>query len=58
MQVNAEQQATTMPVKDAPIASGSGTAMDVDTVVNGEGRSKRKAEESPPAESSKKPRIG
>jgi hypothetical protein len=53
-QTAAEQQAATLPVTEVPIPSQTDTAMDVDVDV----RHKRKAEESPPAESSKKARIG
>jgi len=58
MQVVTEQQAATVPVKDAPIPSEAETSMDVDVRANGDGRGKRKAEESPSAETSKKARIG
>jgi hypothetical protein len=58
MQVAAEQQAATVPINNVPIPSEAEVAMDVDAAVNGEGRGKRKAEESPPPESSKKARIG
>jgi len=58
MQVTAEQQATTVPVRDVHIPSEAETAMDVDVQANGERKVKRKAEDSPPAESSKKARIG
>ncbi|KIM89071.1 hypothetical protein PILCRDRAFT_812968 [Piloderma croceum F 1598] len=57
MQVAAEQQAATVPVKDAPIPSEADTSMVVDVRANGDGRGKRKAEESPSAETSKKARI-
>jgi hypothetical protein len=58
MQVVAEQQAATVPVKDAPIPNEAETSMDVDVRANGDGRGKRKAEEFPSAETSKKARIG
>jgi hypothetical protein len=59
MQIAAEQEAS-VPIGEAPIPGEAGLAMDVDVdvQVNGEGRGKRKADGSPPAESSKKPRIG
>jgi hypothetical protein len=58
MQVAAEQQGATVSVTDVPVPSEVGTAMDVDPAVSSGGKGKRKAEEPPPAESSKKARIG
>ena len=58
MQVAAEHQAATVSVRDVPVPSEVETAMDVDPAVSSGGKGKRKAEESSPAESSKKARIG
>jgi hypothetical protein len=58
MEIAAEEQASAAPFNDVPVPSTSVTTMDVDVPVSGEGRTKRKADESPPAEGSKKAKIG